>query len=123
MNKTVNQIFVTLGIIFVILLVIGLIVLIVNGARTDQAVFSAENMTETYTDATGEQGVDAHPGMSPAQEAALRAFGVDPATVPTSISAEQEACFVAKLGATRTAEIKAGDVPTAAEFFTAKACI
>jgi ABC-type Fe3+-hydroxamate transport system substrate-binding protein len=123
MNKIVNRIFVTLGVIFAILLVSGLIVLIVNGSKSDQGVFSAENIVETYSDATGEPVVDANPSMSPAQEAALRAFGVDPATVPASITAEQEACFVAKLGATRTAEIKAGDVPTAAELFTAKACI
>jgi len=123
MNKTVTGIFVALGIVFSIILVVALIILIVNGTRSDRDVFSAENITDTYEDAGGEPQVDAHPSMSTAQESALRAFGIDPATIPTSLSPEQQACFITKLGAQRAAEIQAGDVPTAAEFFTAKACI
>ena len=36
-------------------------------------------------------------------------MGIDPKTVPTKISPEQEACFSTVIGAERVAEIKAGE--------------
>gem|GEM_PF-2118742 len=44
-------------------------------------------------------------------------------TFTTSISPDQEACFVEVLGQARVDEIKAGDSPTATEFFEARGCI
>ena len=43
--------------------------------------------------------------------------------MPSDITPEQEACFEAKLGAERVAEIKAGDSPTVTEYFKARDCI
>ena len=61
--------------------------------------------------------------LSESQEKALKTFGIDPASVPSEITPEQEACFEAKLGEERVAEIKAGDSPTATEYFNAKDCM
>lgn len=66
---------------------------------------------------------DAHPALTPAQEQALQSVGIDPTSLPASITPSQEACFTEKLGASRIAEIKAGGVPTAAELFTARTCL
>lgn len=67
-------------------------------------------------------GTDKNPALSPAQEAALEKIGVDPAKVPTSISADMKACFVAKLGAARVAEIQNGAAPTPGEVLTTSPC-
>ena len=77
---------------------------------------------ESNTTSSDGQG-DRNSRLSDSQEKTLETFGIDPADVPTEITAEQEACFVAKLGAERVAEIKAGDSPTATEYFKAKDCM
>jgi len=64
-----------------------------------------------------------HPALTSAQEQALRSVGVDPASLPARITPSQEACFTEKFGATRVAEIKAGGIPTPAELFTARTCL
>jgi hypothetical protein len=61
--------------------------------------------------------------LSDAQVSALVSLGIDPGVVPSSISSEQEECFVGVLGETRTQEIKAGAVPSAFEFLKAEICI
>jgi len=61
--------------------------------------------------------------LSTQQKQALIEFGVDPATVPSSISPTQETCFVSVLGEARVSEIKAGAVPSAIEFLRAKSCV
>ena len=57
------------------------------------------------------------------QEAALESVGISPEAVPAQFTPEQTDCFVGILGVERVEEIKAGDTPTPAEFFQAKACI
>jgi hypothetical protein len=74
---------------------------------------------------TGTSSVQASGGftLSSAQKQALIDLSIDPASVPTNVSPEQERCFVGVLGEARVGEIKAGAVPSAMEFFRAKACV
>jgi len=80
---------------------------------------------ETPTSGTSTNATGGSTGfqLSEAQKSALQAFGIDPSKVPSSITAQQEACFTAALGAERVAQIKGGAVPSAVEFFKAKGCI
>ncbi len=61
--------------------------------------------------------------LTAAQKQALINFGVSTSSVPTTVSVTQEACFVAALGVSRIVEIKAGAVPSLAEFAKVKGCI
>lgn len=68
---------------------------------------------------------DANPILNATQEAALRAVGVDPATIPTpsTITDEQKACLLNAVGEARAREIIAGAAPTFAELLSAKDCL
>lgn len=61
--------------------------------------------------------------LSPAQKEMLDSFGVDPSSVPSAISLEQEVCFREALGDARVAEILAGDTPSLLEIVQGKSCI
>jgi hypothetical protein len=69
------------------------------------------------------------PGTSPASEPtsaqreALESVGINPESVISNITPAQLACFVSILGSARVAEIKAGAVPTSAEFFSVRSCL
>jgi hypothetical protein len=119
MKRFLNIFFVTLGVIFFVLILVGVYLYIVDPFNLKPLLFTAESeITETSSDST-----DKHPALNEQQEAALEVFGIDPATLPNQISPDQEACFVEKLGAERVAEIKAGEAPTATDFFTARNCL
>lgn len=92
--------------------------------RTDQAA-SVEARTESASETGTPNDRAAASGftLSAAQVEALVSLGVDPESVPDSISAEQETCFVATLGEERVAEIKGGAVPGGLEFMRAQSCI
>lgn len=120
MKRFLNIFFVTLGVIFFTIILAGLFLFIADPFEIKSLLFTAGRSSDT-TD--GEVASDKNPALSPAQEKALETFGIDPATVPTTFTPEQEACFVEKLGQERVDEIKAGDSPTAAEFYKAKSCI
>lgn len=110
MKKALNIFFVVLGVIFLFVLVAG-------------AGFYVANSRSATTNNTSTPVQDKNSALSSEQEKALESFGVDPATVPTSITPEQEACFNAKLGESRVAEIKAGATPTVEDYFKAKDCL
>ena len=61
--------------------------------------------------------------LSAGQRQALINLGVSPDSIPTSLSFEQEQCFVNVLGQARVEEIKAGAIPGPIEFIRAQACI
>jgi hypothetical protein len=143
MKHILTQIFVTLGVIFLICIVVGAYFFVSDPLNLKPLIFGttvsvqreAKNppattgsltgtVTETSAEGTRER-VQTEGGftLSPAQKQALVAFGIDPATVPSSMSLEQETCFVGVLGEARVGEIKAGAVPSAIEFFKAKGCI
>lgn len=78
----------------------------------------ATTTTATTTVATSTPFV-----LTAAQKAALLKFGISSSSIPNTVSVTQEACFVAKLGVPRVIEIKAGAVPTTAEFLKVQSCI
>lgn len=61
--------------------------------------------------------------ISAEQRQALINLGVSPDSIPTSLSLEQEQCFIDVLGQARVDEIKSGDIPGPIEFIRAQACI
>jgi hypothetical protein len=114
-NTTFTKFLAVLGIIFLMVILIGFGFFLANG--TGSRAFSFPSIS-----AAKDGEADANPMLTTEQEAALRAFGMDPASLPTSITPEMEACFTSTLGADRVAQIKAGDAPSASEFFKAKGC-
>ena len=126
MKKFITIFFVTLGVLFfVLILLVGLFVAIDPFGLRPVVSGVLQNAVTTEREEAGEHtetGVDKNPMLTESQENALQSYGVDPSTLPTSITAEQEVCFESALGAERVAEIKAGGMPTPVEFYKAKEC-
>lgn len=57
------------------------------------------------------------------QRAALKSVGIDPDTAIKNFTPVQIECFVKILGESRVVEIKAGAVPSAAEFMSVRGCL
>jgi ketosteroid isomerase-like protein len=89
--------------------------------KIDPAAPSATQTTKTP--ANGNTKPESHPFLNSAQEGALKAIGIDPKSIPTSITPAQEQCFIEKLGAARVEEMKNGAVPTAGDVFNAGFCL
>ena len=122
MKKFLNIFFVTLGVIFFLLILAVATFFFVDPWNLRPLLFDSGVDTEMKAENIDAES-DKHPALNAAQEKTLETFGVDPAALPTEITSEQEDCFVEKLGAERVNEIKAGDTPSATEFFRAKDCI
>lgn len=133
MKTFLTKIFLGLGVIFFILILIGTYFFITDPYNLKPLLFGSPVKTQTTkTDTTETKTSDTATAtgattggfqLSAEQKQALVAFGIDPATVPSSISPAQETCFINVLGNARVSEIKAGAVPSALEFFKAKSCI
>lgn len=142
--KYIKAFFFTLGVIFFLLL-IGLAYLIivdpynvkplltalqsrpqVEQSDTRDAPASSDGEVSgsgTATPTAEGTVLDAPVPLTPAQAAALEVVGIDPASLPSSISPEQEACFIEKIGADRVEAIKAGAAPTPVEMWQARECL
>jgi hypothetical protein len=128
MSKTVNIVFVIFGVLFVILLLIGVGFYLSTtlGSPTDSySKMPAAAISSDAFGTTSTEGVksDTEFTLTDAQKQALGSFGIDSASLPSSISAEQEACFVAELGRERVDAIKVGGTPSAMDFIRVKNCI
>lgn len=135
MKKFLTIFFVTLGVMFFCLIIVAIWFYVTDPLNLKPLLMSSTpaNMTEEagdtfQTDTTSEASVedethDRNPALNAEQEAALDTIGVDPASLPSSITPEQEVCFVEVLGQARVDEIKAGATPTALEFFQARGCL
>ncbi|MFZ2252954.1 MAG: hypothetical protein WAW13_02130 [Minisyncoccia bacterium] len=134
MKNILTQIFVSLGVIFLILIMAGVYFFITDplnlkplffGNGTEKTQVKNASATETKNTIPVGAKTTTTGGfvLSDTQKQALINLGIDPASVPTTISATQESCFVSVLGEARVAEIKTGAVPNAIEFFKAKSCI
>jgi len=124
MKKILNIFFVTLGIIFFVIIVIGLYFFFTDPLNLKPLIFRTEsNIVTTIKNDSTDSGVDNNSVLSESQIKVLETFGIDSSQVPSEITPEQESCFIEKLGASRVNEIKAGDSPTATEFFKARECI
>lgn len=117
MKKFLNIFFVVLGIIFFIIILIGTYFYVTDPLNLKPLVFGND------TTKASDDNVGNHPFLSESQQKAMKTFGIDPASVPSEITPEQEACFESKLGEERVTEIKAGDSPSMTEYFKAKDCI
>ena len=129
MKQFFTIVFVTLGVILVII-IIALAYLWFADPFKIRTMFSGSSggtsqTTKSTNGATTTESADGETSsrFSPAQEAAMRAFGIDPASVPTSFTPAQETCFTGVLGAARVAEIKGGATPSAMEYYKAKSCL
>lgn len=121
LKKLLNYFFVTLGIIFFLIL-LGLAYLWFAdpfGVRPLIATFTNPT-TEPQTEQTNT--TDKHPTLSEEQEQALESIGVNPEALPSTITPEMEACFTALLGEARVAEIKGGASPSPLEVLKTKEC-
>ncbi len=117
MKKFLNIFFVALGVVFLIVILMGTYFFVVDPLELKPLLFG--NKTETINSDTKNS---ASP-LFESQQKTLKTLGIDPADVPSQITAEQEACFVLKLGRERVDEIKAGASPSATELLNAKSCL
>lgn len=106
--------FVTLGVIFFVLLLVASYVYFADPF----GFFSSAS----YKSAAGDEQVDRNPALNASQEKAVESFGIDPASLPSSITPAQEACAREKLGDQRVEEIKGGDAPTPTDYYKARSC-
>ena len=136
MKAILTKIFVTLGVIFTLLLIAAAYLFITDPYNLRPILFGTGGGAQTSlspevaNDAPGD--ADASTTTPPAgtgftlsspQRQALIEMGIDPSSVPTQVSVQQETCFVEMLGADRVKEIKAGAVPNGIELIKAKSCI
>lgn len=124
MKKVLTIFFTTLGVVFFALILFGLYFYIADLLELKSLFYGVETeQREDIVESSVSESVDSHPTLNESQEAALETVGIDPATLPSSITPEQEACFVEAIGQARVDEIKAGGSPTASEVFSARGCI
>lgn len=132
MKKFLKIFFITLGVIFFVLILAGIYLYTADP-------FQIKPLIKSFT----EQGMPVKPGQVPinqqtnvnkavvggklnltaSQEQVLKKIGVDPASLPSTITPAMEQCFYEKLGTKRTDEIMAGSQPTAADVFIARSCV
>jgi len=131
MKKFLNVFFVTLGVIFSIIILFVIYLFIFDPLNLKPLIFGSNTTTNTVkTEAakSSEQNQNNSSenvsfSFSDAQKKTLQSFGIDPTTLPTTITATQQTCLEGKLGTARFAEIKAGASPNAIEFYNAKSCL
>ena len=88
MKKFLKRILISLGVIFLITLILAAYVYFAD--PLDLRIDSDSIITEGYD----------HPLLNETQEKALESVGIDPAKIPTEITPEMEECFIEKLGKT-----------------------
>lgn len=120
MKPALTKIFVTLGVIFLLVILIGFYFYTTDPMNLKPLIFGSDSMKSQNDDSNAKAGGFQ---LSEGQKQALIAAGIDPTKVPTSVNGTQEACFVSALGDNRVGEIKAGAIPSTVEFLKAKSCI
>ena len=113
-KKFITIFFVVLGVIFFVLIIFGIYFHIADPLNLRPLLFGTG---ESNSSGSGNSG------LSEEQKQALEKIGIDPASVPSEFTPEQEKCFEEKLGEERVAQIKAGDVPTPYEYYIARDCV
>lgn len=131
MKKIIIRFFIVLGVIQFILILLGAYLYFVDplnlrsvvSGNINENVPSVNLPTNSNDTPSTKNDTDKHPALSATQEKTLETFGIDPTALPTSITPEQESCFIEKLGAQRVEEIKAGDSPSLFEIGKASGCL
>lgn len=118
MARFLKFFFLTLGAIFLAILVFAAYFAYTSGIDPRALFTFPASGTEEGTAST-----DSHPYLSASQEASLRAVGINPEALPTTLTDTQKTCLLAVVGEDRAAEIMAGAAPTAIELFKANSCL
>lgn len=122
MKRFLNIFFVTLGVVFFIVIIIAGYFFITDPLNLKPLIFDTDPATSEHVSEPASE-VDKHPLLTETQEKTLETFGINVSDVPSEITPEQERCFETAIGKARVTEIKNGDSPSALEFFKAKDCI
>ncbi|MFA5124786.1 MAG: hypothetical protein WC473_03105 [Patescibacteria group bacterium] len=117
--KIINVFFTVLGVIFFILLLAGIYFWIADPLNIKPLIFPSQITADNAVNKTP----SSNPLLTQEQIAGLKKLGIDTSKIPTSISSTMEACLTAKLGATRTNEIKQGSIITAIDLYQAQSCL
>ncbi len=117
-----------MGIIFTIVIIITLYLLITDPFNLKSFLPQGVSPISIIKTVTGNNtvsidNIDKNPLLTEQQEAQLESFGIDPATLPTSITPEMKKCFETTLSEKRVNEIIAGDQPTVTDLLGARSCI
>ncbi len=120
MRRILNYFFTTLGVIFFVILIVLVHVYMTSSSTV---AFSPSAVQAVLTQNENSAAVDEIPYLSEAQENMVKAVGVDPASLPTTLTEAQMACLLTAVGAARAQEIIGGETPTMSELFKAKACL
>jgi|SRR3989344_2632714 len=123
MKKIFQIFFMTLGVIFFILIIASVYFYVADPFEIKPLIKILTGQSTPAKNQTSDATTDKNPVLSPAQEKALEKIGIDPAALPSEITPAMEQCFYAKLGDKRANEIKAGAEPTAADYFAARSCL
>ena len=132
MKKLFQIFFMFLGVIFFILILAGIYLYVADPfeikplikiftSSSSQPTTSNTKLNNTIPQTQGT--IDKNPLLSPTQEKTLEKIGVDPSSLPSSITPAMEKCFYEKLGTKRAEEIKNGSEPTASDYFIARSCL
>ena len=132
MKNFLTYFFVTLGVIFFVVLwglayvwfadPFNVRPLISLMTADSEVAGEVEQQARPIGDSSETSPTDKNSKLSPEQESALKAIGVNPESLPSTLTPEMEACFVATLGQARVAEIKGGESPTPQEVFASRSC-
>ena len=122
MKKFLQIFFMTLGVIFFVLLAVGVYLYVADPYGIKPIIKNLTGQSAPATKQSGSATADKNPLLSPTQEQALEKIGIDPATLPSKITPAMTECFYAKLGDKRANEIKNGAQPTVSDYFTARSC-
>lgn len=134
MKNAIAWFFYLLGVIFFLLILAGVYIYVadpfgLNALLTVPAMPTIEEKVaprEKFTpDTSTVQDVpaDKHPALTPTQERVLETVGIDPSTLPASVTDTQKQCLINAVGEARANEIKAGALPTVSELVRAQACL
>lgn len=131
MNKSTTEALpMIFGVIFVVIILVGLVLYMSpsksNNIIDDEKTINTElevSETDTSWSADAIDTVDTTFTLSDDQTKALVMFGIDPKSVPSSITLDQQECLITQLGAQRFYEIKDGAVPNGVDFLKAKSCM
>lgn len=138
--RYIKAFFMGLGVVFFVLILITVYMVIVDPFHVKPLISILWSQTSSApeqsaivppSEAPLEEGAAmesaAGPGstipLSSEQTAVLETVGIDPSTLPTSISPAQEACFIEQLGADRVEAIMDGAAPTPLEIWQARECL
>ena len=131
-SQFVSTFFVTLGIIFIVVLALLAYFVIADPLELRPLIFGesesrieepAPRESELSGTVVSREENATEFTLSASQRDALSGYGIDPASIPTVISPLQVLCFEEKLGVVRVGEIRNGAVPSTFEFFEMKTCL